>query len=56
MCGLLVKSACPFGKVETKMYLPESHFFINSLARASGQVLMSDPDPIFTYIQSTILG
>ena len=38
------KSACPFGQVKTKMYLPESPFFKNSLARASGLVLMSVPD------------
>ena len=43
MCGLLRKSACLFGQVETKMYLPEGHFFKNVLAGASGQVLMSDP-------------
>ena len=44
ICGLLRKPACLFGQVETKMYLPESHFFKNSLAGASGLVLMSDPD------------
>ena len=38
------KSACPFGQVKTKMYLPESPFFKNSLARASGLVLMLVPD------------
>ena len=43
MCGLLRKSACLFGQVETKMYLPEGHFFKISLAGASRQVLMSDP-------------
>ena len=43
ICALFRKSACPFGQVETKMYLPESHFFKNSLAGASGLVLMSDP-------------
>ena len=48
MWGLLRKSACPFGQVETKMYLPESHFFKNSLAGASWQVLMSDHDGIGT--------
>ena len=44
MCGLLRKSAGLFGQVETKMYLPEVHFFKNALTGASGQVLMSDPD------------
>ena len=42
-CVLLRKSACPFGQVKTEMYLPESPFFKNSLARASGLVLMSNP-------------
>ena len=37
------KSACPFGQLQTEMYLSESPFFKNSLARASGQVLMSVP-------------
>ena len=37
------KSACPFGQVKTEMYLPESPFFKNSLAEASGLVLMSVP-------------
>ena len=37
------KSACPCGQVKTKMYLPESPFFKNSLAGASGLVLMSVP-------------
>ena len=40
---VLRKSASPFGQVQTKMYLPESPFFKNSLARASGLVLMSNP-------------
>ena len=44
ICGLLRKSACSFRQVETKMYLPESHFFKNSLAGASRLVLMSDPE------------
>ena len=35
MCGLLRKSACLFGQVETKMYLPEGHFFKNALPGAS---------------------
>ena len=43
ICGLLKKSACLFGQVETKMYLPENHFFRNSLARASRLVHMSEP-------------
>ena len=38
---VLRKSTCPFGQVKTKMYLPESRFFKNSLARASMLVLMS---------------
>ena len=38
------KSACAFGQVKTEMYLPESPFFKNSLAGASGLVLMSVPD------------
>ena len=37
------QSACPFGQVKTKMYLPESPFFKSSLAGASGLVLMSVP-------------
>ena len=40
---VLKKSACPFGQVKIKMYLPESPFFKNSLAGASGLVLMSNP-------------
>ena len=43
-CVVLRKSACPFGQVKTKMYLPESPFFKNSLAGASELVLMSNPD------------
>ena len=43
-CLVLRKSACPFGQVKTKMYLPVSPFFKNSLARASGLVLMLMPD------------
>ena len=39
-CVALRKSAYPFGQVKTKMYLPESHFFKNSLAGPSGLVLM----------------
>ena len=42
MCRLLKKSDCPF--VQTKMYLHESPFFKNSLAGASGLVLMSVPE------------
>ena len=37
------KSACPFGQVQTKMHLPESPFFKDSLVRASREVLMSVP-------------
>ena len=40
------KSACPFGLVKNIMYLPESPFFKNSLAGASGLVLMSVPAPL----------
>ena len=40
----LRKSACPFGQVQTNMYLPESPFFKNSLAGASGLVLLSNPE------------
>ena len=40
---MIRKSACPFGQVKTKTYLPESPFFKNSLAGASGLVLMSVP-------------
>ena len=40
---MLRRSACPFGQVKTKMYLPESPFFKISLARASGIVLLSNP-------------
>ena len=43
MCLMFRKSACPFGQVKTKTYLPESPFFKNSLAGASGLVLMSVP-------------
>ena len=46
------KSACPFGQVQTKMYLPKSPFFKNSLAWASGQVLMLMP--VVTYRNSLI--
>ena len=42
-CVVIRKSACPFGQVKTKMYLPESPFFKNSLAKASRLVLMSNP-------------
>ena len=38
------KSACPLRHVQTKMYLSERPFFNNSLAGASGQVLMLVPD------------
>ena len=43
-CVVLRKSACPFGQVKTIMYLLESPFFKNSLAEASGLVLMSNPE------------
>ena len=43
MCLVFRKSACLFGQVKTKMYLPESPFFKKSLAGASGLVLMSVP-------------
>ena len=38
------KFSCPFGQVKIKMYLLESPFFKNSLAGASGLVLMSVPE------------
>ena len=41
-CVVLRKSACPLGRVKTKMYLPESPFFKNSLAGRSGLVCLSD--------------
>ena len=50
MCRLLRKSACPFGQVQTKMYLPESPFFKDSLAGASGLVLMSVPVTVFVIL------
>ena len=37
-CVVLRKLACLFGQVQTKMYLPKSPFFKNSLARASTYV------------------
>ena len=43
------KPACPFGQVKTKMYLPESPFSKNSLAGASGLVLMSVPVHILQF-------
>ena len=43
MCLVFKKSACLFGQVKTKIYLPESPFFLNSLAGASGLVLMLLP-------------
>ena len=43
MWGQLRKSACLFRRVENEMDQPEGHFFKNSLAGASGQVLVSDP-------------
>ena len=43
-CLVLRKSACPFGQVKTKMYLPGSPFFKNSPAGVRGLVLMSNPD------------
>ena len=39
LCLVFRKSACPFGQVKTKMYLPESPFFKISLNGAS--VLLS---------------
>ena len=45
-CVTLRKSACPLGQVQTKMYFPESPFFKNSLAQASGLVLMSKPGTV----------
>ena len=50
MCRLLRKSACPFGQVQTNMYLPESPFFKDSLAGASGLVLMSVPVTVFVIL------
>ena len=44
MCLVFGKSACPFRQVKTKIYLLKSPFFKNSLAGASGQVLMLVPD------------
>ena len=41
---MLRKSACLFVQVQTKIYLPESPFLKNSLAGASMQVLMSNPN------------
>ena len=41
---VLRKSACSIGQVETKMYMSKSPFFKKSLAGASGQVLMSNPE------------
>ena len=43
-CVVLRKSACPFGQVQTEMYLPKSPFFKNSLAGAS------------TYVEPCIVG
>ena len=43
MCIVFRKSACTFGQVKTKMYLPESPYFKESLAGASRLVLMSVP-------------
>ena len=37
------KISLPIRAMKTKMYLPESPFFKNSLAGASGLVLMSNP-------------
>ena len=37
------KSACPFGQMKTRKYLPTSPFFKSSLAGASGLVVMSVP-------------
>ena len=42
-CVVLIKSACPFGQVKNKMYLLKNPFFKDSLAMASGLVLMSNP-------------
>ena len=38
MCLVFKKSACPFGQVKTKMYLPESPFFKSLLAGLSTYV------------------
>ena len=43
----LQKMSLPIRQVKTKMYLPESPFFKNSLAGASGLVLMSVPEIIY---------
>ena len=43
MCSVFRKSACPFGQVKTEMYLLESPFSKDSLARASRLVLMLVP-------------
>ena len=47
MCLVFKKSACPFGHVKTKVYLPESPFFQNSLTGASRLVLMPVPACLF---------
>ena len=52
MCLVFRKSACPFGQVKIKMYLPESSFFKNALAGAYRLVLMSVPAfCIFAFIE-----
>ena len=56
MCLVFRKSAYPFGQVKTKMYLPESSFFKNSLAGARGQILMSHYEALdTTYIAESSL-
>ena len=54
MCRLLRKSACPLGQVQTKMYLPKSPLFKNSLAEASRQVPLLVP--VLKYIFLTVSG
>ena len=59
MCSVFRKSACPFGQVKTEMYLLESPFSKDSLAGASGLVLMSVPalkDSIIPFHITHMLG
>ena len=51
-CVVVRKSACHFGQVKTKMYLPESPFFKNSLG--SGLVLMSNPGLDLSYSVNSV--
>ena len=51
---MLRKSACPFGQVQTKIYLPYSPFFKNSLARVIGLVLMLNPVPVYSELSSLL--